>query len=619
MRNGKDLNTSLPIALCAWILICAHDGFAQQKATRVIFQDYKFDVPRVEVTQEPTQLTFAGADILNRPGEPPLPVRTARILLPPGYRLEKVQSISIGEPVLLSGCWLLEQGRFRARPYEPDQVSQASGANSPSHPSSPASLQPAERARLASVQRWFGCDIAIVQLFPIQYAVASGELTATSHLRVVITLVATPGESNPTPSTCRQTEVKERIKAFVDNPAMIDEHSSVVQAKPASKGRCDYLLITRQALAPSFQPLLDSKTMAGVSPRIETVEAIASQYRGRDLPEKIRNYICYAYKTWGVQYVLLGGDVDTVPCRYASGRMNEKEVESRLPCDMYFACLDGSWNRDGDARWGEPTDGEDGGDVDLMAEVWVGRAPVDTPEEIARFVGKTLCADKGGQISRPKILFLAEYLGRYSGGVEGQGGDMFDPLSQRLNGLPVTWLDDRPHLSSQWGKADAVAALNRSPNFVLYNGHADADILMRLRRDDLDDLTNASPFLIYSVGCHAGRFDNDRFSPDSIAEEFIKRNCHGAFAAIINPRLGWFDPQTELNYSGEYQAKFFDAVLMSGEKHLGTLHQDSKHRMIGRLEVSGTMPYRWCYYELTLLGDPHATVRFGEKALGERP
>ena len=45
------------------------------------------------------------------------------------------------------------------------------------------------------------------------------------------------------------------------------------------------------------------------------------------------------------------------------------------PSDLYFGCLEGSFNSDGNDRWGEPDDGPGGNcDVDLKAEVFVGRA-----------------------------------------------------------------------------------------------------------------------------------------------------------------------------------------------------------------------------------------------------
>ena len=32
--------------------------------------------------------------------------------------------------------------------------------------------------------------------------------------------------------------------------------------------------------------------------------------------------------------------------------------ETYLPSDLYYSCLDGTYNYDGDDRWGEPTDGD---------------------------------------------------------------------------------------------------------------------------------------------------------------------------------------------------------------------------------------------------------------------
>jgi hypothetical protein len=270
--------------------------------------------------------------------------------------------------------------------------------------------------------------------------------------------------------------------------------------------------------------------------------------------------------------------------------------------------LDGSWNRDGDKRWGEPTDGEDGGEVDLLAEVWVGRAPVDTPAEAACFVEKTLRQEREADSHGCEVLVSAEYLGRYSPNIEAQGGNMFEPLLHRLGSGSIQWLDDRPHTIPQWSNSQAIAALNKSPRFVLYNGHGDSDTMMRLRRADLDGLTNARPFLVYSVGCHAGHFDNDPFSPDSIAEELIKRDRHGAFAAIFNPRLGWFDPHAEWKFSGEFQIKFFESLVGRGKLPLGAANHASKNEMLGHAENTGIMPYRWCCYEITLFGDPHTPV-----------
>ena len=177
---------------------------------------------------------------------------------------------------------------------------------------------------------------------------------------------------------------------FVDNPEMLKAYESEHKVETAARLiSFDYLLITRSNLVSAFQPLVDLKTQANLSVKVETVEAITNAWSGRDAPEKLRNYIRDVYTNWGITYVLLGGDIDTVPCRYAYVYMGSLVDNPLLPCDLYFACLDGSWNSDGDTRWGEPEDGEGGEPVDLLGEVFVGRAPVDTPAEVSTFVEKT--------------------------------------------------------------------------------------------------------------------------------------------------------------------------------------------------------------------------------------
>jgi hypothetical protein len=132
---------------------------------------------------------------------------------------------------------------------------------------------------------------------------------------------------------------------------------------------------------------------------------------------------------------------------------------------------------------------------------------------------------------------------------------------------------------------------------------------MQIFPEDLDALTNRHPFLAYSVGCNAGEFDNDPFTPDCIGEQLLTRNSRGAFAAVLNSRLGWFNPQNEEQFSGEFQTRFFEHLLVSGHTNLGVAHQLSKHDMIGHVETGGVMTYRWCYYEINLLGDPHAALK----------
>ena len=90
---------------------------------------------------------------------------------------------------------------------------------------------------------------------------------------------------------------------------------------------------------------------------------------------------------WGTRWVLLGGDTEIIPKRgvYAS---SGSYVQTSLPTDLYYACLDGPWNDDGDGYWGEYNDGANGGDIDFSAEIYIGRASVSNASELSNFVAK---------------------------------------------------------------------------------------------------------------------------------------------------------------------------------------------------------------------------------------
>jgi len=539
-----------------------------------------------------------------RAGWPLLPFRVVRLLLPPRSSVTGVLATPRAESVVMDGNWLLDFGR---QPLSPGRQLLATPVSEQPAVYRSSEPIPANRIELVSVQHMAGYDIAILRAFPLVYTPISGRLVFAPVLD--LSLILTNRLSGLEVMNMRATPIirardRDRILTLVDNPDRLTDYDALntsagnltVQSSPI-----DYLLVTKQSLLPAFQPLVNRKTADGLAVRTETMENINTNYPGRDSAEKLRNYIRYAYTNWGIEYVLLGGDTATVPCRLAYGYC--AGASDQIPCDLYFACLDGSWNRDNNSWWGEPSDGDGGGDVDLLAEVYVGRAPVDTPEETSNFVFKVVQYETSG-VAHP---FQALNAGEYLGSGNAQGGAALDRLIPAMsNGsFRVNWLDDRPFELAMWSKDDCLTLLNQSPHLIFHEGHADATTVLRLVTPNLDSLTNSTPFLFYSAGCDAGAFDNDIFSPDCIGEELVKRNKAGAVAAILNSRLGWFDASKEWKYSGEFQESFLNQLLTQGNTTLGKAHQLAKQAMVGLVETSGNMPYRWCYFDLVLFGDPH--------------
>ena len=143
----------------------------------------------------------------------------------------------------------------------------------------------------------------------------------------------------------------------------------------------EYIIITNEELEKSFQILADWKTRKGVPAKIRTTSSIYAVYPGRDNPEKIRNFIKDCYSISGTIWVLLGGDTDIVPCRQASTLENVV-----VPTDLYYSDLDRSWDENDNNIFGEVPEDK----IDMYADVFVGRAPVNTIEETENFVNKVI-------------------------------------------------------------------------------------------------------------------------------------------------------------------------------------------------------------------------------------
>ncbi len=388
---------------------------------------------------------------------------------------------------------------------------------------------------------------------------------------------------------------------------MTQAYDQQYTSSPASFENYDLLIITTDALKSGFEPLAEAHTATGVATVIKTLTDIG----GSDL-ESIRNYIRDAYTNWGVEYVLIGGDADVIPAPilWVSGMdENVTYYEDTMPADLYYACLDGPYNYDNDGYWGEPHDGTDGGDVDLIAEVYVGRACVGSTAEVNNFVTKTV-AYINRDVNDPylkKICLAAEYLGDY--GIASYGGTYMDQL---VNGSTddgyttvgissddyvINKLYDSP--SYDWPPSAIISIINNGVHAINHLGHANEVYNMKLDTSDVDGLTNPSnrTCFIYSQGCIAGAFDYS----DCIAEHFTIKTTHAAFAGIWNARYGFFWSYSTDGDSQRLHRQFWDAVFGEMIPEIGRANHDSKE---DNLPIIGRSCIRWCYYETNLFGDP---------------
>ncbi len=559
--------------------------------------DYTFERPQIQAIrvagESYDRVILPGAPKDGPAGAPRLPARGASILLPYGQELVGVE-VFAGERVFLGSGYHIEPvgkavpiSAISDEPEAPQPDAAIYASNQP---------YPVERFVNVGVQRFRGYPLVILRLEPTEYVPARGELYYYPRLRVVVeTRAASRGEALWRGLEKDRDEVVRRV----DNPEAAWSYPAA-----ARDGRgYELLIITTPELAASFVPLKAYHDSHGLPAEIRTTSEIG----GSD-PDLLRAYIANEYSTNGIEYVLIGGDDDLLPAKDLYVDSLAGLVVEDMPSDFYYGCLDGTFNYDGNDRWGEPTDGEGGADVDLVAEVYVGRAAVDNAAEVARFVTKTLWyLDRQHQYPS-KVLLVGEDLGgigvsMYASPyleelVDGSDAHGYTTVGFPSEILSVDRLYDDPEYS--WPNSELIARINNGVHIVNHLGHGSIQWAMKISNNDISQFTNANLCFLYSQTCLAGHFDGPK---ECWAETAHVKTDYGAFAIIMNAREGWGVYGSTDGPSHRYNREFWNAIYRSDEYYpeLGRANAHSKEKNIWRID-SPCM--RWCFYELTLFGDP---------------
>ncbi|MCG2826396.1 MAG: C25 family cysteine peptidase, partial [Thermoplasmatales archaeon] len=593
------------------------------------------------------------------PGEPVLPFKTAKILLPEGKNLLSV-NVATSDKVMLNGRFNIEpgqkpvplmdgidetetnkqisQGSSKPLPY--NTVLKNKQDRTPPNQTIYSSSEPFPGKLYDSigVQVFRGYRILILNLYPVQYIPKTGEIYYFENMDIEIRT----GHGYIVNSLLRNTaEDKKQVHELVDNPDAVFTYSAAdseqrtrISTLVNPTTSYDYVILTNNALnasagAYTFQDLASFKNTQGIATTIVTVENILNESSYwdsnplfNDTQAIIRNFITDAYMNWGIEYVLLGGDGDgadvggesgdsIIPVRTLYATAVDGDQGDQIPADMYYGCLDGNWNNDEDSYWGES--GED----DLYAEVYVGRAAVDSTTELSNFVMKTLAYEN----TQDTYLFDVWMVGELLWADPTWGGDYKDEIKDGSSnhgystvGIPaeynVSTLYDRDYPGNDWPKSELIDIIDNNVHIINHLGHANVGYDMKLYNSDADALTNNRYFFGYSQGCYPGSIDG--WNPyygyvdyDCIAEHFTTES-HGAFAFIANSRYGWGEAGGTDGPSQHFDREFFDALFGENIREIGKANQDSKEDSIGF--ISDPI-IRWCYYEINLFGDPTVRIK----------
>jgi len=546
------------------------------------------------------QILLQEAPCSGNPGEPLLPTKGVYLLLPPN---KKVQSITIsGEKHFIgSGFHVVPCGAsLPMNPYAAD-TTEAIPAPDPIIYSSHAPF-PARLYSEVGTYGFRGYSILVLMLHPVQYIPNTGDLYYYPAMKVTVCLTDDPQQQSL--YRCLPQDLDE-LHTKIQNPTILSTYESL-SPNTLLEDQYDLLIVTTDDLKDGFVPLAAKHNETGTRTIIKTLSDV-----GGSTPEDIRGYLQTAYMTLGIRYVLLGGDAEAIPAKmlWVEGMdENVTHYETTMPSDLYYACLDGPYNYNGNDKWGEPTDGEDGGDVDLIADVYVGRACVDTISDVNNFVQKTIeyLSLTPDETYLGEVTFAGEHLGDY--GIASYGGAYLDQMINGSSddgyttvGIPadqyfINKLYDAP--GYYWPKSAIISLINNGVHIINHLGHASYDYNMKMGISDVNSFINENNFcFVYSQGCMSGGFDNS----DCIAEYFTVKNTHGAFAGIWNARYGWFWSYSTDGDSQRFHRQFWDAVFGENIKEIGRANHDSKEDNLFLIQRSCI---RWVYYETNLFGDP---------------
>ena len=532
-----------------------------------------------------------------QPGEPDIPASGASLLIPQGTTITSID-VTGSTPITLGPGYHIQPVQTPVTLDTIDTTRPTITYNTTIYHST--TYYPTTLYNNLGVQNCRGYSILELQLNPIQYQPTTGGIRYYPTLTVTIHL---------TPTTTHNILFRGRnsdeayIHQKVDNPTTATTYT--LPHPTATTTTYKLLIITTDALKSHFQPLADAHNTHGLPTEIKTLSDI-TPLPSKVTPSQIRDFIRSEYLASGIEYVLIGGDDDVVPVQKLYCSAYTGGTSDQIPSDLYYACLDGTYDYNANGLYGEPKDGNGGSDVDLFAEVAVGRACVSDAQETDNFVTKTVSYINGNGIGTGPILMSGEFLWDPST----FGDDYMEEMvnGSRHNGYTTVGFNSSVYTIDRlydqlygyppgWPSSAMIDAVNQGVTVINHLGHSNPDYNMRISSGDVDQFTNTILPFVYSQGCDAGAFDEG----DCIAEHWTVKTQHAGVAVIMCARYGWGVTGSTNGANQRYHRYFWDAVFARNITSFGWANQDSKERNI-RMINGGCM--RWVYYEMNLFGDP---------------
>lgn len=412
--------------------------------------------------------------------------------------------------------------------------------------------------------------------------------------------------------------MRNAVKSITINGDMLEElYPNAISSRTtnSSSPNYKYIIVTNDTLLPAFDILVRWKTTKGVRAKVVTVEECYTQYPNDSHQLAIKKVLA-DYYTNGMEYTLLGGDVEVVPVQMCTLPFSTFD-SNETPSDLYYACLDNdiTWDANGNQIYAEFAD-----NPDFEPEYIVTRASVSTFSEAKAFVDRIVeyesypnlvgwsntmlsCGNviSGYRMKNGLQISDSQYFGEYNyeNNIQpywnGSCFELFDTYTDHPDGAAYaanpdhfqielekgyTFVDEFSHAwTTCWG------GLEGSTVYTVDNAAA---------------LENCGNTVISTISCYSNAFDQStNNNPVCLSEAFMRNPKSGILAYYGSSREGW------LSTSNLFDQKFYYYLMSGDDKQFGRAATMSKMDLLGSISNSY---YRWLELTLNPLGDPEMPV-----------
>lgn len=330
---------------------------------------------------------------LTNPGKPMIPVKKLLIALPPNAIFENIK-ITEFKFLNLSGVYnIMPYPSIYLLNYKDDSPEHIYEKSNEKYlcEHSQSDFYPQKIVNLNNIGKMRKYSYISFTVCPFRYFPESGKLQYFDSCKIIINYSYPSNNDFYMDSKYSNNNDLFDYKAsilfnnFKQVKDLYNSNSNLV----SNTDRFNYVIITSDEFVSllSNSDFITWKTNLGHSVKIISIsDQIIINQQGVDLAEQIRNFLRQYYELWGIKYVLIVGDYQTIPMRYCSP--NPHWLEGTVPTDSYYSDLSfsdaESWDSNGDGYYG--VYGQD--NPDFMPEVYVGRIPTSDTLKISYTLNK---------------------------------------------------------------------------------------------------------------------------------------------------------------------------------------------------------------------------------------